>query len=230
VERGTVARGRINIVDQRTQIPIDPVGFADGVEEIIRKSTQTESIFLNEDELSWLRKETWSLLTQSISGKVPKIKQSLLRMLLSLLTLKPNKILTVTLESLLDDAKHHRIIFDPDVKSKALQFLNMLPSSDKICENIRNSLQLFAAYPFLIPYFNTKDEIQSAIKRSFQFFPYEMKDKELLILSYYAYAQYSVYEMTGSVDSLTRFLTAIETLFTKRENFSTEKQHSYSIT
>jgi hypothetical protein len=215
---GTVARGRINIADQRTDIAIDPVGFAEGVEEIIRRTSQFESQpFLNEDELSWLRKETWSLLQKSVSRKLPAIKQSLLRMLISLLiSVKSNKLQTVTLASLLDDADYHRIISDPDVKSKTLQFLNMLPeSSDAICGNLKHSLEIFADYPYLIPDFNTKDDIKSAIKRSFQFFPYEMTPYPWLLCIRSVFRV----QKTGFVYSLTRFLTAMEMLCGKYRNF-----------
>jgi hypothetical protein len=220
---GTVARGRISIAENRNEFPTDPTGFAQGVEEIIRISQiHSQPTFLNDDELSWLRQETWSLLGDNILGKNPSMKGSILKMLFSLLlSLKTNRIKTITLASLLEKAKKHQIIFDPQVKFKAIDYLQKLPQSpDKLCENLRESLIKFVQSPFLIPNLTTQEDFKKALKRSLSFFPDNMKDKDLMIFGYYAYAEYAEYEKTESLASMTRFLTVIEILCDKyRINF-----------
>jgi hypothetical protein len=107
---GTVARGRINIGKVRNEIASDPIGFAQGVEEIFRQS-QDGLAFLNSDERNWLRDETWSLLKDTLFGKAPGRKRSLLKMGFSLLVLKTYDMKTTSLTSLLDAAKKHNLIF-----------------------------------------------------------------------------------------------------------------------
>jgi hypothetical protein len=85
---GTVARGRVNIGENRSGVLIDAVGFAQGVEEILRRSKTESKPFLNEAERNWIRSETWSLFKDWFFRRTVKIKQSLFTMGISLGKLK----------------------------------------------------------------------------------------------------------------------------------------------
>jgi hypothetical protein len=140
---GTVARGRVNIGKIRNEIASDPIGFAQGVEEILRQNKDGLA-FLNTDERNWLRNETWSLLKDTLFGKAPGRKRPLLKMGFSLLVLKTYDMKTTTLTSFLDAAKNHKLIFDPKIQSKTIEVLeNLAKSPDTLCETLRQStLQL----------------------------------------------------------------------------------------
>jgi hypothetical protein len=212
---GTVARGRINIGENRSQTPVDAVGFAQGVEEILKRSKIESQPFLNEAERDWIRSETWSLFKAWFLGRTLKIKQSLFRMGISLGKLKTNDIKPgISLASLLDKANKHEPILDPLIQSETMQYLKSLPRTpDKLCEDLRESLVKFVESTVSIPDFKDREDIKRAIERSYKFFP-SQRD----LLGYYAFAEYLEYEKTKSPDSQIRLITALEMLCKKYPN------------
>jgi hypothetical protein len=140
------------------------------VEEILRQNKDGLA-FLNTDDRNWLRNETWSLLKDTLFGKAPGRRRSLIKMGFSLLVLKTYDMKTTTLTSFLDAAKNHKLIFDPKIQSKTIEVLeNLAKSADTLCETLRQSLIEYFATPIIIPDFTKKEDIKLAVKRSFNFF------------------------------------------------------------
>jgi hypothetical protein len=207
---GTVARGRVTI--ELNKMPVDYVGFAQGVEEIIRYSKADPAPVLNDEEVSWLTKETSSVLGDWILGKTGEIEQFLSKFLLDLKFLKTTKDKKTTLASLLHDAKHRRLFLVPEKQAKDIKYLKTLPKSpDGLCENLRELLIRSVENPVIIPDLKNKSEIKKAIQDGLTLF--DEKDKENYMISHYALAQYLEFEKTKSPDSLTRFFTALEMLW-----------------
>jgi hypothetical protein len=217
---GVVARGSIKIGSIDTP-HVDPQGFIQGIQEIFRQ----DAPHLNKEELNWIKKEVWLLLKDSILRKIGGIKESLLGILVNLRKLKTNKIKTVTLAGLLEKAEKNLVTFDPQVKSKTLEYLNSLPvSPDILCENTRSSLINFVSSPVLVPDFRKSQDIKNAILKNLKVF--FDKDEKYLIIGYYALAQWAEYFKQKSPDTERRLLVALKLLSDHyRINFYNTRKH-----